>query len=352
MTSSEGSVESAHESTASIRGRPNDNDINRIAMQLRAATANELGDQQVEGLARSIVLRANSGLERIEGGSATNLSLEEASAMEAVVHVRGRPAVRVLGQKLEDIRAYPESGLWLMLYDQHRKNVIATTKATAAVRVRDRLLPDREWVQGTAVLIRPDLAITNRHVLASSSGSTVLVRRTPGAHAAKLKRSYDVYLDFTFDNGQERSLSYAITDVPFIAVPDDPIDAALLTVKPLSQKKAEVVEITKDEPDIDRLYVVGHPGRVSMLPEDINLVFGNPDERKRVSFGMAMDAETENPIHVVHDASTIGGYSGGAVHGFLDTSVQALHFWGDSVAGNRAIYASALRAHNVMGKLI
>ena len=153
ITSPKDMVESAHIGTATIRGSPNDNDVPRMAAQLRAATGTRMSNQQIEGLARSIVLRASAGLERIEGGSATNLSLEEASAIEAVVHVRGRPAVRVLGRKLEDIRAYPESELWFLLYDQHRRKVIATTDASAAVRVRDKLIPGREWVQGTAILI-------------------------------------------------------------------------------------------------------------------------------------------------------------------------------------------------------
>jgi V8-like Glu-specific endopeptidase len=214
-------------------------------------------------------------------------------------------------------------------------------------------LSDWSWVQGTAFLVAPDLALTNRHVLFPPFQGTRLARRVPGAMEAKLKRAYDVNLDFAFDNGGDRDRRYRVVDVPFVAADNDPVDAALLKVERIDGAAPRPLKVTKmDVFDIDRLYVVGHPGRLSSVPDNVAAVFGTPDERKRVSFGWLMDNAQTNQIHAVHDASTIGGYSGGCVLGFADASVQALHFWGDAVNGNRAIVAAALRGHPHLGPMI
>jgi hypothetical protein len=99
--------------------------------------------------------------------------------------------------------------------------------------------------------------------------------------------------------------------------------------------------------DSDQLYVIGHPGRMRNVPEEVLAVFGTPNERKRVSFGELLDPDAERPSEILHDASTIGGYSGGCVLGFGSPAVVALHYYGDPINGNRAITAEALKAHAV-----
>lgn len=353
----ESSTETVHEATGAISGLPGEGDAKRIARRLAAAIGPGRRDPaEIEGLARSIVGRAQRAVRKLDGAPLGVLAAEEASALEAVVHVRGRPAVRVLGRDLEDISVFPDSDLWIALYDQHRKKVLTAANATAAVRVRDTLLPAMQWVQGTAVRIGDRLALTNRHVLIPANGGVRLARRVPGTTEARLKRSYELHLDFAFDGGPERANAFRVTGVPFIAGDDDPVDAAVLEIEPASatdEPAPPVLKITKDDVfDIDRLYVIGHPGRVKVVPAEIQLVFGDPDERKRVSFGMLMDPDDTDQVHIVHDASTFGGYSGGAVCGFAATDLQALHYWGDGVHGNRAIAARALHGHGTLGRLL
>jgi len=105
--------------------------------------------------------------------------------------------------------------------------------------------------------------------------------------------------------------------------------------------------LMREEFDSDYLYVMGHPGRVAEAPEEVLAVFGAPDERKRVSFGELMDEDPQRSQELLHDASTIGGYSGGCVLGFRTREVAALHYWGDPVTGNRAFKMTALLAHEV-----
>ena len=349
-------TETVHESAAAVSGPPNQRDVERIFRRLSLSAPAGTSEDELRALAETVVARARKSLMLLDGAPLGALSLADASALEAVVHVRGRPALRVLGERLEDFRIYPESDLWSMLFDEHSRNVMNTTRGSAAVRVRDTQLPNVEWVQGTAVMIAPNLALTNRHVLLPTNGATRLVRRVPGGSSARLKRSYSVELDFAFDGGEAREMRYHVTGVPFVAANEDPVDAAVLEVEPVPGGVAgappQLTVSSDDIYDFDRLYVVGHPGRLLSVPEDVRLVFGDPDERKCVSFGMLMDPQEENQVHIVHDASTIGGYSGGGVHQFDGTDLMALHYWGDGINGNRAIAAQALRGHETLGRIL
>jgi hypothetical protein len=101
--------------------------------------------------------------------------------------------------------------------------------------------------------------------------------------------------------------------------------------------------------DRDQLYIIGHPGKLKEIPNEVNAVFGSPDERKRVSFGELMDANPTRPSEYIHDASTIGGYSGGCMlaFGFGEREVVGLHHFGSTLTGNRAFKSTALLAHQV-----
>lgn len=326
-----------------------------IADRIAAARTAEgvaVGRPEAEGVASSLVETARRALAKLDGGGDGIIGQQEAVALEAVMLTRGRPAVRVLGDRLEDINSYPESEIWARLAGRHVENLMRVTAATAAVQVTDTLLPDRQWVQGTAFLIAPTLAITNRHVLFPPIGGTRIARRVPGTTTARMKGEYDVRLDFAFDSGTPRSLLYRITGIPFVAADADPVDAALLAVEPAGGNVAPLPVSREDIFDIDRLYIVGHPGRLPNASANVLAVFGQPDERKRVSFGNLLDQVEAGQVHVVHDASTIGGYSGSSVVGFADAEVRALHYWGDAVDGNRAIASDALRRHEVMGPMI
>jgi endonuclease G, mitochondrial len=350
----------ATESTLSRVGPPDDEDRRAIAARLsevRATRATPPGLEgrdvaaEADGIAAELVARARSVMTALEGGAAdSSVSARDALALEAVIHTRGRPAVRLEADGFEDLSVYPGADMWRVLVETNETMLLAVAGAAGAVAVRDRVAPQLKWVQGTAWLVGPDRAITNRHVLFPPLGGMRLARRIPGTTTARLKTDLEVTLDFAFDNGNSRVLRYRVAGVPFVSADADPVDVAVLTVqaepgnvatpKPLAVSQAAAF-------DVERLYVVGHPGRMPSVPEAVRAVFGDPDERKRVSFGQTMDDAVAVAGEVVHDASTIGGFSGGCVLGFLSAEVRALHYFGDSVAGNRAITADALRRHAV-----
>jgi hypothetical protein len=349
----------AHESAMSSVGPPGVEDRKKIAKEVKRVVArtsagkasDRVSDVEAESIAAELVAQATRVMEALEGGATDeSVSGADAMALEAVIHVRGRPAVRVEGSGLEDLSVYPGAELWQLYVDVHERELIIVSNSTCAVHVRDRIAPQFSWIQGTAWLAAPDIAVTNRHVLFPPLGGTRLARRVPGTSAARLKTDLEITLDFTFDNGPKRIVTYSVIEVPFVSAERDPIDVAVLRVQPLDvadRAKPNPLQVCSAAFDIDHLYVVGHPGRMPSVPERVRAVFGSPDERKRVSFGQVMNGAAAGPGEVLHDASTIGGYSGGCVLGFLSREVRALHYFGDPVAGNRAITADALLRHPV-----
>jgi hypothetical protein len=287
----------------------------------------------------------------MSGAPNSAIGADEAIALEAVMHTRGRPALRVVEGGLEplDPQRFPGSEMWRTLFDDHERTLGKIAGRTGAVHVIDRLSGQDPWVQGTAWMIAGDKVVTNRHVLFPPSYGVRLARRRPeDVTKARFKTDIEVTIDFAFDNGAERNQRLAAVEVLFVTEENDPVDVAVIRVEAASGFGMPApLKLATEAFDRDNLYIVGHPGRLAQVPDNIQAVFGSPDERKRVSFGELMDPDPRRQMDLVHDASTIGGYSGGCLLGFFSEEVAGLHYYGDPENGNRAITAIALRAHPV-----
>jgi V8-like Glu-specific endopeptidase len=344
-------------------GPPNAADVRAIATQLKRATgatdsklvAGRVADVEADAIAAQLVARANEVLAQLRGGAPPgDVSAEGAYALEAVLRVRGRPALNVEGNSIEPIDAqkHPGSDFWLTFRSDHENDLVKVAAATGAVMVKDRMGLQRVWVQGTAWLVAPNLVMTNRHVLFPPLGGMRLARRIPGSTTtAQFKSDLDITIDFAFDSRPAgRSMTVPAIEVVYVSEEADPIDVALIKIGPpvdATQTLAAPLTVASTPGDYQYLYVVGHPGKMPYVPENVLAVFGTPDERKRVSFGETMDTSATRPNELTHDASTIGGFSGGCVLPFLTDQVIGLHYYGDPLNGNRAFTAAALRAHAV-----
>jgi hypothetical protein len=344
-------------------GPPDEQDRREIAAKIRAARgdrppviAGQDPEDDADALAAQIVTRARELLAALETNAGAGVvSDADAVAFEAVLQVRGRPALKV-EERLEPIdnQRHPGCGFWRPFFTEHELQLLQVASAAGAVIVKDRS-GKRPWTQGTAWLIAPDLAVTNRHVLfPPPSGVTLASRKTGTPVHARIRTDLQVTIDFAHDNGVARNMVYAIEEIPFVSLPQDPIDVAVIRVRPtpaLAAGEPAPLVLAQKMASPGFIYVVGHPGVVANVPEKVMAVFGTPDERKRVSFGEIMQAGAPRPGEVLHDASTVGGYSGGCVLAFGSAEVRALHYYGHPIAGNRAFTAETLRSHTVAGFL-
>jgi V8-like Glu-specific endopeptidase len=356
-----GGAASATESSGRRIGPPDDTDAQAIARQLRqaaAATNAPVAGRDIvtesDRLAASIVERARAVMAELENGASLgSIDDEGAAALESVIRTRGRPALAVEGNRIEALDAdkHPGSGFWRTALDDHEAQLVLVANATGAVTVVDTVTGKGPWVQGTAWLIKPDLVVTNRHVVfpPAAEGVRLAKRVAERPTEALIKGDYKVSIDFAFDDGPARTINCAVTGVPYVSAEGDAVDIAMLRITPVAGVSA--LSVATASSATKQLYVFGHPGRLTNVPDDVAAVFGTPNGRKRVSFGERMDADPARPGEIAHDASTIGGFSGGCVLAFGSPDVTALHYYGDPVQGNRAITAATLRAHAVAAYL-
>lgn len=352
----EGALETAQESGGTRRGLPNAADARGIAARLRTAADAPSGGlagrdaaAEADALALTLVARAREAMLKLLAGAADgSLPGAEVMALEAVMHERGRPALRVEAGRIEalDPVRHPESEIWRTFLNDHEDALLAAAGSTGAIRVRDRLTGRAPWVQGTAWAVGADRVVTNRHVLFPDTGGVRLGQRLPGeANAARLRAHLEISVDFVFDDSGGPPLSFEVAEILYVAEPRDPLDVAVLRLAvPSARVLPKPIVLMRDRFDSDHLYVVGHPGKLDprLVPEKVQAVFGSPDERKRISVGEQLDPNPAHPTDFVHDASTIGGYSGGCVFGFFAREAGALHYYGHPTEGNRAVLSSEL----------
>lgn len=199
-------------------GPPDDQDRRDIAARIRAARGDQPGvvvgqslDDDANALAIQIVGRADALLASLrEGQSIGSISDADAVAFEAVLQVRGRPALRVQ-ERIEPIddKLHPGSGFWRRFFDEHEFELLKTAAAAGAVIARDRQGNSR-WVQGTAWLIADDLVVTNRHVLFPPAPGAMLASRSGAPNSARIRTNMEVTVDFAHDNGAVRNMVYTI----------------------------------------------------------------------------------------------------------------------------------------------
>lgn len=334
---------SALESAGDATGPPRDNDVallaQRIAQHAGVGTVVAAGATKI---AADIVALAAAAVNKLE--SSTNdgsLTDEECVALESVIHVRGRPAVRVLGARLESLDKHPGSDLWQLYISDYENAMIAAASATGAVNVTAPETLNRPWLQGSAWLVARDRVVTNRHVLLPPPGGVAIVE---SAATPQIRAGVSVAIDFTADDRTPAAGTLRkVLGVKYVAPPGDPFDIAVLTIEPIDERQP--LRLLAENAEGPRnLFVVGHPALTTEVAKEVAAVFGNPDGRKRVSFGRRQPAGGHLG-RLGHDASTVGGYSGGPVVGIKGDAVAGLHYYGDPVNGNLAVTAAALRQH-------
>jgi hypothetical protein len=159
----------------------------------------------------------------------------------------------------------------------------------------------------------------------------------------QLLGDFQIDIDLTHDNRTNGArVRRHMKRILYLAATNDPVDIAILEIEPLEAVEPLILDPAATPGN--NFYVIGHPGAIANPASEVTAVFGNLDGKKRVSFGKRFSLHgTDRDL--VHDASTVGGYSGGPVVAISRGTVSGLHYYGDPVAGNLAVTATAIRSH-------
>jgi len=331
------------ESSSDRRQPPREEDAQRIALRIKAESNTTLDVALT--VARDLVAQARSALQK------TQLSQSEALALEAVIHVRGRPALGIFGSRLQPLDNFPGSELWQTFIADYENEICAAASVTGGVFVDAPATGNPRWLQGSAWLIAPDRVVTNRHVLLPGQ-SERLVHVGDDERTARVREGFCLDIEFAADDRApaKGDGGRRVTGLLYVAKESDPVDVAVLAIEPYENGTPLPLAQAGTRPP-ENLFVVGHPGPAMFVSDEVRSVFGKPDGKKRVSFGKLMGV-AHGGTQIVHDASTVGGYSGGPVVGIRNGFVAGLHYFGDPASGNLAVSADALRGHPVFACLV
>lgn len=289
--------------------------------ELPSGTAEETWRQSAQ---EEVLRAAGSALAKIESdGEAADFSASEATGLEAIIHLVGRPAIFV-----QEGRFFPPPSEWSELEDS-RADIEAALAAIGRVEVTGH--PNYDWV-GTGFLVADDLVMTNEHVAREFASRE--------RDAWTFRSGMASRVDFREELGTLQPLEF---DVLGIADIHPTLDLALLRVSRAGTGGASLARplpIASQAPvsvEARRVYTVGYPawdGRRND-PDAMRRIFSGTYNVKRLQPGEVTGMATE--VTFLHDCSTLGGNSGSAVLDLETHRVVGLHFSGRYMGANRAI---------------
>ena len=287
--------------------------------------------------------------ETVSMGGVTLESMERESdagvrglVLETIVR-EGRPAIPILENQISFQNA---------IVDAAADTIVKRLKETAAViepciplvgRVDVENYPISLTFVGTAWLVEPNIAVTNRHV------ADLIARNNDGKfqfRPGRLGEELRVTVDYRHEMGINAKNPVRVLRVIWIEPDPNGPDIAFLeldrrtdgTVKP---------SITLAEKDADpnsEVVVIGYPARAPahIIPnqEWMDQIYGNTYDVKRVAPGL-LGANSRG--WATHDCTTLGGNSGSVVVNMNKGEAVALHFAGLYMIENYAVPASTIR---------
>lgn len=293
-------------------------------------------------------------LERLSEGAGIPDDPGSRTALEALVRLEGRPAVRLSDDGVDPDD--PELGEWL--------GAVLLQPRFAQIQRSVGRIDLRSGVHaGTGFVVGDGLVMTNRHVL-EVLGFPTPSRQNPSAWIL----SGEPVVNFS-PSGADPTRRFRVREVLFSG--PDPIerrvdlahlDLALLRVEQTNAEGAALpAALTLSDQPIAvgaaKVFVVGYPALPTVLPSDedgrrrmdvvqrLREIFGMEYGVRYLSPGLVMTAAgtlADSPRKWVftHDATSLGGNSGSCVLSFdHDLDVAGLHFAGDWL---RANYAHAM----------
>ncbi len=260
---------------------------------------------------------------------------------EAVIMDFLRPCLIIQKNSFE----VPESDEWKMRLEPYR--LLLERRIPCVGRVELKYHPRYNWA-GTCWLIDEDVVVTNAHVaaeFAQKNGSGNLVFK---------KNDMGIYIESKIDFREEyqsathEAVEISVKDVIFMETEGGP-DIALLKLSQKIQGIEPIPILNKPITEDNSIAVIGYPAydpyRNPLKPEDVERIFGNLFDIKRLSPGKVL-VNDFSPHTFTHDATTLGGNSGSVVLDLESGQAIGLHFKGVFHESNYAV-----KAHSLLDRL-
>lgn len=291
---------------------------------------------------------------------------EHRFALEALVRLTGRPALRVTGEDLE-LATDPNIGEWAGTLIPNRLRWRPKVDAVGRIDVRDHR---GLWVHaGTGFLLPEGRVMTNRHVLEAFADP---MPAAPGRQEFRMTRRASIIFD---PEARDEATRFEITGILTAGgnrigrtVDLGKLDAAILAVEPangtgpLPEPIAPDYASTRPGEGVENILVVGYPARpgASQAPsgpdevmpfwDRVGELFGDRFGVKYISPGTLMSrpgavAGDARGWAFSHDCTTFAGNSGSAIlslHGGM--ALCGLHFGGSVLTMNLAHDLGIVRA--------
>ena len=325
-------------------------------------------DGSLEGVSARRNMRDSVGpvVERLMAEGELALPVETRATLEALVQLKGRPALRVVNGIVD--QNDPLFGEW-------GGTLVSIQELPALTGAVGRIDGDGHHI-GTGFVIGNGVVMTNRHVLEAIAEE---VRNSAGSQW--VFNFNKVTIDFS--ETADGSALFRIKSV--IAAGPDPIegkvrfprlDMALLEVETTNaagKALPKPMSLVKDRAELKQkgdMFTIGYPARPSTsamidpvtkqfsldVSKRLGQIFGLKHGRKYLSPGIVdMPQGLAGDIqHWVfsHDATTLGGNSGSAAIRIMDPlGVSGLHFGGATLTANYAHSLAAVRDSGIIPKL-
>jgi Trypsin-like peptidase domain len=300
--------------------------------------------------------RDDGGLEGLEGGLSVDDAAEVAESMaeghyqpgshsgvEAIIERFTRPVYLIQDATFAvPPDSFPESEVIAGKLGVGRQSVEGVIPGVGRIDLRNHRL---DWV-GTAWIVGPDLAVTNRHVAAEFAGARdghfVFQENFDGSKVAAT-----VDWRHEFQRGHESR--FRVKEVVWIE-PRNSVDVALLRISTESEDgepaPTPIPLMTRDElraaPPGEWVTVIGYPAFDSRNDAaDQQRIFDGNFNVKRLAPGQ-ITFLSDQPV-LFHDATTLGGNSGSVVFDLSTGKAAALHFGGIQGQRNEAVQAWRLQ---------
>ena len=298
--------------------------------------------RELEGLDAGLEKgKAEEVANNIQEGSFT---AGEHPRLEAIIERFTRPVYLVQRATFEvPPDSFPDSEEIKSRVEGAREALEQAIPSAGRIDVRNHRL---DWL-GTAWMVGPDVAVTNRHVaeeFAESGNGAFTFKRSPGGGPA-----VSAVVDWKHEYQQSEESRFSVKEVLWIE-PSDSVDVALIRVSDEGESGDEqppVIDLIteeelSDDPTGRWVAVVGYPAYDSRNDRaDQQRIFDGIYNVKRLAPGKITSKEPTDVLY--HDATTLGGNSGSVVVDLDSGKAIALHFGGIQREHNEAVQAPRVR---------